>query len=85
MTMTILIEHDFDRDSYMLLCASHGLPPMPAGPRLFRAQPHPRIKFEHETLADAEKDAQVLRDYISSLPAKKESKMTLRDNAAALA
>ena len=82
--MTISIEHDFDTDSYALLCASHGLSPMPAGPRLFRARPYPPIKFAHSTLSDAEKDAQKLRDYLSSLPAKKESKKAEREAAASI-
>lgn len=35
-----------------------------AGPRLFRAAPHPDIKFTHDSQADALKDAEKLRVYL---------------------
>lgn len=48
--------------------------PTPAGQRLFRAQPHPAIEFNHPTIEQAEIDAAKLRLYLESLSAKKPKK-----------
>jgi hypothetical protein len=45
-----------------------------AGPRLFRGEPWPEIKWSHETKEGAERDAAVLQKYLDGLPAKKKGK-----------
>lgn len=64
---------DADACTFVLLCTSHGHTAL-AGPRHFRAPPHPDIKFAHDSQAGAEADAAILRDYLSKLPQKAPSK-----------
>lgn len=65
-------KHVIYADSYGVIAA--------AGPRLFRAPPHPNIKFGYyNERIEAEKDAQKLRAYLDQLPAKKISKEKLRN------
>ena len=75
---TITISEDFDTGLFTLMATSYSQT-MPAGPRLFRAPPHPAICFEHVTEADAIRDAQLLRDYIDAeWPKKAMSKAKIR-------
>lgn len=70
----------FDEDSglWELYCTSYGRS-QPAGPRLFRAPPHPDIRFQHETHEAAAKDAATLRQYLEGLGQRKgPSKAKLR-------
>lgn len=60
---TIEVVCDFDTGLYQLIATSYGMTGA-AGPRLFRREPHPRIKFQHEDLNLAEADAVTLRKYI---------------------
>lgn len=53
-----------DDGRYHLMCASYGTV-APAGPRLFRSPPHPRIQFVHDSAEQAEHDAQLLREYLA--------------------
>lgn len=69
MTPRIFTQFDVDTDTHVLMCESHGAA-VPAGPRLFRAPPHPRIKFQHETHATAEADAQAMRQYLAQTSTK---------------
>lgn len=77
--MTITIDHDFDSDRYVLMANCGRMSATPAGPRLFRAAPHPRIAFDHATQAEAEKDAATLRKYLDGLPARKQTKKEIRE------
>ena len=62
--MKILIESD--GSTYRLMVNHPAMEPMPAGPRLFRAPPHPAIKWEHDTMESAQADAATLRAYLAS-------------------
>jgi hypothetical protein len=73
----IFIQLDTDSGEFDLMCESHGRV-APAGPRLFRAPPHPRIKFHHETMADAEVDAQQMRTYLGHITKRSPSKSESR-------
>lgn len=73
MPVKIAVEFNMDTGLYELTAASHGFAPMPAGPRLLKAQPHPKIAFTHTSLAEAERDAAALQEYVDGTGAKKVS------------
>ncbi len=51
---------------FVLMATSYGQT-TPAGPRLFRAPPHPDIRFSNfDTLEEAQKDAGKLQAYIAA-------------------
>ncbi len=79
--MTISIEFS-DEGQYDLMVSSPGMSAMPAGARLFRAPPHPQIKFNHDTLPEAERDAALLRAYLAGLPVRGQTKRELREAGA---
>lgn len=62
----IFIQLDADSGEFDLMCESYGRS-APAGPRLFRAPPHPAIKFHHDTMAGAEQDAAAMRTYLQDI------------------
>ena len=79
---TITISEDFDTGMWTIMATSYGQT-MPAGPRLFRAPPHPDILFQHDTEAAALHDAAELRKYIAdSWPKKEMSKAKIRKQGA---
>lgn len=79
---TIAVEYDMDEDIHRLTATSYGRT-APAGPRLFRAPPHPDIAFTHCTAESAERDAAALRVYLNGLSQKKgPSKAALRRQGA---
>lgn len=53
-----------------------------AGPRIFRAPPHPDIQFSHPDKASAEIDAEKLRKYLAQLPVKNNTKKKSTDRSA---
>lgn len=69
MTPRITVQFDPEAESFDLMAESHNRT-VPAGPRLFRGPPHPKISFQHPTQSAAERDARVLRDYLASLAPK---------------
>lgn len=80
MTQLPIITVIFDEDDglWTLYATSYGRT-TPAGPRLFRAPPHPDIRFSHETAEAADKDAATLRQYLEGLGQRKgPSKAKLR-------
>lgn len=80
--MKITVEMNADTGLFELWCTDQRMCPMPAGPRLFRADP-PAISFEHAELGTAESDAKKLRVYLDSLePAKKLTKRQLAEQFA---
>lgn len=81
MTPTISVLFDADTEQHRLYATSHGHTAV-AGPRIFRAPPHPDIQFSHDSQADAESDAQTLRDYLAGLPQKKMTKKAAQKNRA---
>lgn len=65
MTEHPTISYVFDLDKgYVLMATSYGST-VPAGVRLFKAPPHPDIKFIHENEEDAKRDAITLQAYIA--------------------
>lgn len=71
--MAITVAFDPADLCFRLYASSHGYT-APAGERLFRAPPHPRIAFTHETREEAERDADKLRAYLAALPAARKTK-----------
>ncbi len=78
------ISHTFDDENgvYVLVVSDGRLSNSPAGPRLFRAPPHPDIQFEHATEAGAIDDAARLRTYLAQLSTKRQTKKELRERVA---
>lgn len=75
---TISTAYDADSGEWELTATSYGRT-QPAGPRLFRAPPHPAIAFQHDDRAAAEKDAATLTRYLEGLQARRgPSKAKLR-------
>lgn len=64
-------------DNWQIMATSYGST-TPAGQRLFRAEPWPKIKFQHTSEADARRDAGELVRYIDSTWPKKISRDKLR-------
>lgn len=64
-------------DKWQIMATSYGTT-QPAGARLFRAEPWPKIKFVHTTEDAARADAQTLIKYISDTWPKKISRDKLR-------
>lgn len=46
--MIVSIDHDLDTEKFLLMVSDGRMAMMPAGPRLFRAAPHPNIQFSHD-------------------------------------
>lgn len=67
-------------DSWRLMASSYGTT-SPAGERLFRAPPFPKIEFAHTKEADARRDAALLTDYIDRTWPKKISRDKIRRQA----
>lgn len=76
MTSTISTAYDMDTAEHVLMVTSHGRT-AEAGPRILRAPPHPDVKWRHDSLVDAERDAATLRRYFDGL-GKGPSKAKLR-------
>lgn len=77
--MTISAEYNDDTGAFELWVRDDRMGAMPAGPRLFRADP-PDIQFAHAELEPAEADARKLQTYIDSLaPAKRLTKRQLAE------
>ncbi len=82
LTPVITTAYDADTGLWHLEATSYGRT-SPAGPRLFRAAPHPDIAFAHEDKAAAEADALKLTRYLEGLTARKgPSKAALRKQGA---
>lgn len=79
MTPLISVLFDADRELWTLYATSHGHTAV-AGPRIFRAPPHPDIQFAHDTQEAATRDAATLRDYLAGLPQKKMTKKAAQKN-----
>lgn len=75
--MTFFTELNLDTDRWVLMCSEHGFT-APCGPRLFRAPPHPDIRFIHETEEAAMRDLDTLRKYWEGLPQQRKKKSTAR-------
>ncbi len=59
----ISVAFDMDTDEFRLMATSYSVT-QPVGERIFRAEPWPEVAFVHPTQAEAEHDAQVLREYL---------------------
>lgn len=75
--MTVFLEYDMEDGEWVIMVRDGAMRAMPAGPRIFRAPPHPRVRFKHETKHAAELDAGLIREYFANLklgksPTKKE-------------
>lgn len=68
----ITVSVELDEDGLFTLMADDGrMSPMPVGPRMFKATPHPEVTFSHTTMAAAETDARKVRVYLEWLRTKK--------------
>jgi hypothetical protein len=77
MSQIPIISIEGSGDSWRLMATSYNTT-APAGPRLFRAPPFPKIEFKHTNEADARRDASELVRYIDSTWPKKISRDKLR-------
>lgn len=77
----ISVLEDVDTGLFALYATSYGST-MPAGPRLFRAPPHPDIAFRHTSQAGAERDAAKLTEYIGRTWQKEVSRKKAREMGA---
>lgn len=59
----ISVAYDMETDSHILMATSHARTAI-VGPRIFRAEPWPAVKFSHATQESAERDAATLRGYL---------------------
>lgn len=74
MKITISISSNFDSGGFRLMVTSYNMT-APAGPRLFRAPPHPSIAFgEYATGEAAEADRTKLQAYLDALPPPKKQR-----------
>jgi hypothetical protein len=80
MTPTISTAYDLDSGEYVMHITSHGRT-MPAGQRIFRAPPHPDVRFRHESEAEAESDAAKVHAYLAGLGTKRMTKQKIREGA----
>lgn len=78
--MKIFVSYEPDDDNYILMCDDGKMSPMPAGPRLLKAQPHPDVKFQHATAEGAERDAATLAKYLGTL--KRQTKKDVKGEGA---
>lgn len=62
-TPTISVSQDLDSGDWKLYATSYNMT-APAGPRLFRAPPHPDIRWAHTSEESATADAAKLQAYI---------------------
>ena len=77
-TPTITVSQDMDSGLFELYATSYGRTVV-AGPRLFRAPPHPDIRWQHDTAEEAATAAATLTRYLEGLQARKgPSKRLLR-------
>jgi hypothetical protein len=77
--MEITVEMNAETEVFELWCADKRMCPMPAGPRLFRANP-PEIKFQHAELEPATVDAKKLQTYLDGLePPKRMTKKQIAE------
>lgn len=76
--MTISIAHNEDTDQFDLMVSDGRMRAMPAGPRIFRAPPHPDVAFAHDTKKQAEGAADAVRKYLSTI--KEPTKRQVREN-----
>lgn len=74
-TPIITVSADLDSGEYILMATSYSYT-MPAGERLFRAPPHPRIQWSHDNQEAADRDAATLQAYLDALPEVKRKKKT---------
>lgn len=77
--LRIFTQYDSETGEFELVCTDDRMRPMPMGPRIFRAPPHPDVKFRHETLKEAEAAAGVIRTYLANLTPKRQTKKELRE------
>lgn len=76
----ISVAEELDTGEFILLATSYGMTEV-AGPRLFKAPPHPDIKFRHTDERAANHDADLLQQYIREYwPKKAESKAAIKKN-----
>lgn len=83
MTPEIFTAFDPEDMMHVIMVRSHGRAEL-FGPRIFRAPPHPEVKFRHESEAAAERDCAKIRKYLAGLDGRKVSKKTLREEGAGL-
>lgn len=65
--MTLFTQYDCDGDLWEIMVSVPGMSATVAGPRIFRAPPHPDVQFSHATQQEADSDAEKIRKYIAQL------------------
>lgn len=82
MASDLRIYPEYNGETYVLMADDGRMSATPCGARLFRAEPHPRIAFTHDSIEAAEADAQKLRAYLAGLPTKRGPKKRTAESAA---
>lgn len=75
--MTIAVQLNLDTGLHEIWAENFGFW-APGGPRLFRAPPHPNVKWEHADASAAERDAEAVRQYLARVGDKRQSKAELK-------
>jgi hypothetical protein len=73
--LILSIQYDDDYERYEIVVTAYGNTE-PAGPRLYRAPPHPRVQFKHDTMEGAQAALTELNKYFDGLknPTRKKDK-----------
>lgn len=79
--MTLFLQFDLETEHWEIMCEDSRMRAMPAGPRLFRAPPHPDVAFRHLDKQGAEGAMNTLNRYFAQLPEKKQTKKELKEYA----
>lgn len=70
MSIPVTISVELTEDGEYQLMATSLCATVPAGARLLKSMPHPRIQFIHTNKADAESDAKLLQAYLDNTTVK---------------
>lgn len=63
----IFTAFDDETGQHVIMVRSHGRSE-PFGPRIFRAPPHPVVKFSHDSAGSAAADVAKIKAYFAELP-----------------
>lgn len=77
--MKLFIQFDLDTEHWEIMCEDSRMRAMPAGPRLYKAPPHPDVEFRHLERQGAERAIATLEKYFAGLSDRKPTKKQERE------
>lgn len=77
--MTVFAEYDLDTNLHRLMVRDGRLSPMPAGPRIFRAPPFPKVAWAYGDEGEAAAACGVVQKYLDGLGQRKQTKKEIRE------